>query len=105
MECVFCWHYSSAYPQQDVVIKNSKYCKLYSQKENKSKKPIENSENCKTLYTKCNYYLERWVHDNIIKLEKLFKDHEKLVKQEIELQQRVINDMWTQSQRYLILKR
>ncbi|XP_037810882.1 uncharacterized protein LOC119603076 [Lucilia sericata] len=102
MECVFCWHYNSAYPQ-DVILKNSKYCKLYSQQEKKSKKPIENSENCKTLYTKCDYYLERWVHENIIELEKLFKDHEKLVKHEMELQQGVINDMWIQSQRYLIL--
>ncbi|XP_065366256.1 uncharacterized protein LOC135959140 [Calliphora vicina] len=103
MDCVFCWQNNSSQLQQNVELKNSKYCKLYAKHENMVEKQIQKYEHCKTLYTKCDYYLEQWVHEYILKLEKLLKDHQKLVKQEMEMQKELINDMWIQSQRYLIL--
>ncbi|KAM7350349.1 uncharacterized protein ACRADG_008959 [Cochliomyia hominivorax] len=60
-------------------------------------------EDDETLYTKCDYVLEENVHEYILKLEKLLKEHELLMEQEMKKQNELINCMWIQSQRYLLL--
>lgn len=103
MECVFCWQSKSDFPRQQVKLLNSKHCFLYSNIKQHVTKIVPNFDHCKTLYTKCDYQIEKDVHSYIIKFEDVFKDYEKLLKQEKDNQLQLLEDMWIQSQRFLIL--
>ena len=103
MECVFCWQSKSDYPRQEVKLLNSKYCTLYSNCKEPVKQIIPNFEHCETLYTKCDYLIEKDVHSYIIKLEDIFKDYQNLFLKEKEKQLKLLDEMWVHSQRFLIL--
>lgn len=105
MDCEFCWHLDVTYNGKHAQLKNSKYCKLYNDNKKLSEFETINFKDSKTLYTKCDYNLEQNVHEFILKLEKRLKDHEQLMQKELEQQNILINEMWIQSQRYLILTR
>lgn len=66
---------------------------------------VTNLESSKTLYTKCDYYLERCVHEVILKLEDQFKEYNTLMENELQLQNKLLNDLWMNTQKYLILTR
>uniref|UniRef100_A0A240SXF6 Uncharacterized protein n=1 Tax=Glossina palpalis gambiensis TaxID=67801 RepID=A0A240SXF6_9MUSC len=103
-DCVFCWKVRQIIPQQKVRLLNPQYCWLYPKYERRLLKKIEpNFDHCKTLYTKCDYRLEQCAYYIIIQLEDQFRAHDELVKKEMKLQDELLDDMWLQSQRFMLL--
>lgn len=103
-DCVFCWKLHQIIPQQKVRLLNPQYCWLYPKYERRLLKKIEpNFDHCKILYTKCDYRLEQCAYLIIIQIEDQFRAHYELVKKEMKLQNELLDDMWLQSQRFMLL--
>ncbi|XP_059223000.1 uncharacterized protein LOC106094385 [Stomoxys calcitrans] len=96
------WTHDESMTHDSIKLHSVKYCSLYPK--NELDCSMTKFENCKTnIYTKYDYYLEKYVHEIILLLDDLFKGHHKLTEKEILYQNTLIDDIWVNSQKHLMV--
>ncbi|XP_075155824.1 uncharacterized protein LOC142229173 [Haematobia irritans] len=98
------WKASNVISHDKIKHNNAKYYRLYPKEEGIDiMSLIPNFENIKPIYTRCDYNCEKRVQEIVLTLEQLFKNHNALVENEMEKQNKIIDDAWVNSQKYLLL--
>jgi len=100
-----CWTCKFNHKPQEVKLLAPKRCTLYPERRMRRLiKMIPNFDHCLPLYTKCDFELEKCTQQQLLIIQREFKEHQEYLNQEIEFQLELLQGMWKASQRYMMLK-